>query len=316
VYNIAQMEEKDIIEAIDLWHKNYSIYFKEDVLPDVFMNGKGNLENYLMDRIKSGNAIIIKKNGFVAGYFSWFYDDFHNEKSTFCPMIGHCGMENDKENIYIQLYNYVSKEWIKNNAFNHLWMINYNDNLLKNFSYDIGFGSYVIDLYINNGSIINTSGQYKVTQAYEKDSELLYNLVEESRHYYLDAPIFLKREVIPKENIKEIIKNNVVFLAWDNNYPIGFMNIGINSEDDIIQLIVSGDAVIDKLGAYVKMEYRNKGIGKTLLSKVFQYCNDNGIKNIHVDFETANTHARKFWPKYFKPKILSVRRTVNKDANI
>jgi GNAT superfamily N-acetyltransferase len=83
-----------------------------------------------------------------------------------------------------------------------------------------------------------------------------------------------------------------------------------------MQLIAPGDASISPLGIYIKSEYRGKGIGKSLLDKVFQYCKDNGIKYIHVDFETANTNANNFWPKYFNPIILSVRRTVNKDVNI
>ena len=32
-----------------------------------------------------------------------------------------------------------------------------------------------------------------------------------------------------------------------------------------------------------------------------------------VSFETANPDAVHFWPKYFKPAIHSVRRTINKD---
>jgi ribosomal protein S18 acetylase RimI-like enzyme len=316
VYKIAQMNENNICEVIDLWHKNHSRYYDDSILPDIFPNGKEIMKNYLKNRIKDGNAVIILKNDIITGYFSWIYIDFHNEKSTFCPIVGHYGMENDKENIYTQLYNFVSKEWIKINAFNHLWMIDFEDNLLKKISYNMGFGSYVLDLCIKNGFIKETNCQYKITQANKNDSELLYNLVEDSRYYYLDAPIFLKREIISKEYIQEIIENEVVFLAWDNNQLVGFINIEIKDNYDIIQLHAQGDASISPLGLYIRSEYRQKGIGKSLLRTIFQYCEKNGIKYIHVDFETANINANNFWPKYFNPIILSVRRTVNKDANI
>jgi hypothetical protein len=225
MYKTTQMYEKNINEVIDLWHKNHLQYFGENILPDIFPNGRENIENYLKEQIKNENAIIIKRNDIITGYFSWIYVDFHSEKSAFCPVIGHYAIENDKENAYTQLYNYASREWIRNNAFNHLWMINYKDNFLRNFSYNIGFGSYVMDLCIKNGAIEETNYQYKIKKAKGSDCELLYNLVEESRYYYLNAPIFLRREIISKEDIQEIIEKNVVFLAWDNNDLIGFINI-------------------------------------------------------------------------------------------
>jgi GNAT superfamily N-acetyltransferase len=310
------MYEKNINELIDLWHINYSQYFDKNISPHIFPNGKENIEKYLKEQIKNGNAIITKRNNIITGYFSWIYADFHSEKSTFCPVIGHYAMENDKENIYTQLYNYASREWIKNNAFNHLWMIDYKDDFLRKFSYNMGFGSYVMDLCIKNDSIEETNCQYKINKAERGDCELLYNLVEESRHYYLDAPIFLQRNIISKENIQEIIEKYVVFLALDNNDLIGFINIKKNNDYDIMRLIAPGDASISPLGLYIKSEYRGRRIEKSLLNRAFQYCKDDGIKYIHVDFETANTNANNFWPKYFNPIILSVRRTVNKDANI
>jgi GNAT superfamily N-acetyltransferase len=195
-------------------------------------------------------------------------------------------------------------------------MINYKDDLLKKYSYDMGFGSYVMDLYIENGSVSGTNLQYKITRSSKNDCELLYDLVEESRYYYLNAPIFLKREIISKESIQEVIEKKAVFLAWDNDNPIGFINIEISDNYDIIQLISTGAASISPLGLYIKPEYRNKGIGKSLLNMVFEYCKGNGIKHIHVDYETANINANKFWPKYFDPKIISIRRTINKDIKI
>lgn len=42
---------------------------------------------------------------------------------------------------------------------------------------------------------------------------------------------------------------------------------------------------------------------------------EKGRPYLHVSFETANPNAIRFWPKYFKPAIRSVRRTINKDAD-
>ncbi len=73
--------------------------------------------------------------------------------------------------------------------------------------------------------------------------------------------------------------------------------------------------LIDEIGAYIKLEYRNKKIGIELLKIVNDYCKDFNVPYIHVDFETANLYGNKFWKKYFTPMLLSMRRPINKDIN-
>jgi len=315
MFEISQMEKGDIDEAVNLWNKNQSSLNYDRIMPKFLPGGKLKMEEYFMERINSGNAIILKNKNNILGYFSWIIFEFHNEKSSFCPFIGHSSIEHDKESIYTQLYNHASSEWVKNNIFNHLWMIGNEDNILKKFSYDIGFGSYVADAYIKNGLIEETENKYEIKRAENKDIELLFDLTEEARHYYLNAPIFLRREVIAEDIIKNIIENGAVFLAFDKSKAIGFMSVRKKRDYDIEQLFTPESASIETLGAYVTTKYRSQGIGKMLLFNVFQYCKNNGIEYVHVCFETSNIYANKFWRKYFKPAILSVRRTVNKDAN-
>ena len=316
MFKISQMDSKDIDQAMDLWYSSHQLYTGEGILPDFLPGGKKILENYFLDRIKNESAVIIKDKNNILGYFSWISFNFHNEKSAFCPIIGHFGVETCKVQIYTELYKIVSTEWVKNGIFNHLWMINNKDNFLKKFSYDLGFGSYVMDAYIKNGFMEDAHGEYKITRATQDDCDSIFELTEESRRYYLASPVFLKRNEIEKAEIEQFIKNDAVFLAWDNNDIIGLMSIGIEDEYNFEQLCTPETASIDRLGAYIKPNYRGKGIGKSLLKSVFQYCEDKKIEYIHVCFETANTYANGFWPKYFTPIISSVRRTVNKDANL
>jgi GNAT superfamily N-acetyltransferase len=310
---ITLMEKSDINEVIDLWHENHLNYCDEKTLPKFLPGGKKTIENYFIRRIDNGNAVILKDKNTILGYFSWIPFNFHNEKSAFCPIIGHLGIKDSQETIYTQLYNYVSTIWIKNDIFNHLWMINNKDDFLKKFSYDLGFGSYVIDAYIKNFNIGEINCPYNISRANKNDCEVLYELIEESRNYYLSAPIFLKRKITTMDEIQNIIENDTVFLAWDNNVLIGFMHVWKKNDYDIEMLTTPESA---SLGAYIKFEYRSKGIGKAILHHVLQHCIDNKINYLHVSFETANPYGNKFWRKYFDPISLSVRRTVNKDANL
>ena len=307
------MEEQNINEVMDLWHKDHLNYCNNKFLQNFFPGGKQNIKNYLIEQIKKGNAILVKDyDNSVLGYFSWVYINFHNERSVLCPTIGHCSRNIDKENIYTHLYNHASKEWIKNDTFNHLWMIYFKDILLREFSYNLGFGSYVGDAIKQIEPIRGFTYQYKISRATEDNVDILYGLLEESRHFYLDPPVFLKRPITTKDKILKMIEETLIFLAWENNEAIGFIHIWKNDEYHIENLSIPGSI---SLGIFIKSEHRNKGIGKSLLNKVYEYCDENSKKYAHVSFETSNINANRFWIKNFEPIILSVRRTINKDAN-
>jgi len=96
---------------------------------------------------------------------------------------------------------------------------------------------------------------------------------------------------------------------------IGVMSIDVDQVYHFEKLTTTDSGYISRIGAFVKSEYRGKGVGTRLLKEVFDYCVEAGKSFVHVSFETANPYANKFWLKYFKPAIRSVRRTINKDAN-
>jgi len=316
MYQITLMQKGDIPQAMALWHNQYLKHCSREFLPDFWDGGQKEMESFLLHQIKNSNAIVAIKDGQTTGYLTWIYADFHSEKSAFCPIVGHAAIEEEKEQIYRALYNYASQKWIENNAFNHLWMIFRDDALLKNMLYDIGFGAHVMDTCQKTSDVsLKVNSPYRISTATLEDVNILYSLMEESRIYYVSPPIFLKRDVYTKEMISSFIKDNIVFIAWDGNIPMGFFGLTRSERYNIETLAVPGSGLIAGLGAYIKEEYRGRGIGKRLLKEVFDYCQEVSIPYLHLSYETANPFANRFWPKYFKPAILSVRRTVNKDAN-
>jgi len=132
LHKISLFKTNDIDEALHLWYKNHLKYSNTVSLPNFLPDGRQNLENYFTERIQNEHAIILKENNKILGYFTWIQFDFHNEKSAFCPIIGHFGDDEYKEMIYTVMYNHVSNEWVRNDIFNHLWMIYFEDNFLKN----------------------------------------------------------------------------------------------------------------------------------------------------------------------------------------
>ena len=317
MYKISRMKKKEIPELIAIWHNQYSKYCSSMVIPDFLSGGEKSIMTYLENQINHGNAIIAKKDDVITGYMAWTYFDFHNEKSAFCPITGHAAIEEDSETIYHELYNYAAQIWVDDDRFNHLWMIYNDDHLLKDMLYDIGFGSHVIDAYTKiQEPVCRTDSKYKISVAAYNDAEVLLELMKESVHFYIESPIFLKRNDYELDDIIDMIKKDHLVVAWDNDLPIGVMNLSVQIGYNIENLASTNTGLISKVGAYIKPKYRGLGIGKCMLNEVMKHCTEKNIQYIHVCFETANPFANIFWRKHFKPIILSVRRTVNKDANI
>lgn len=317
MYKISKMKKEEIPELVRIWHNQYSKYCNGAVTPDFMSGGKNSIRMYLENQVNQGNAIISKKDGVITGYIAWMYFDFHNEKSAFCPIVGHAAIEEDSQTIYHELYNHAAQIWVDDNRYNHLWMIYNDDHTLKDMLYDIGFGSHVIDAYTKvQKPVCQIDCKYKISVAARSDAEVLLALVRESEDFYIESPIFLKRSVYELDDVIDMINTDHLLVAWDRDIPIGIMNLSIQTGHNIENLSVTNTGLISKAGAYIKPEYRGLGIGQCLLNEVIKHCAEKNIHYLHVCFETANPFANVFWRKHFKPIILSVRRTVNKDVGV
>lgn len=312
---ISNMQVSDINEAKEIWIKQYEKYCNDDSFTTYWVNNTETIEKFLNFKIKNQQAIVAKKDEKVLGFLAYDEFPFNGEKSIFCPIVGHAAIEEYKESIYLQLYKNISKDWVKRGIFNHMWTIFFNDETLKNVLFNLGYGSYLIDAFNKCDVESNKKSVYSVRETTIDDVEIVYELVEESRQYYASAPLFLRRDEFKKDEIKEFIVKNKVFIASDNETPVGFLNLSISENNDFINMSIKECGLIDEIGAYIKKEYRNKNIGINLLKAANDYCRKANVPYMHVDFETANLYGDKFWRKYFKPMLISVRRTINKDIN-
>jgi len=313
---IYKMNESDINQAADIWQGCYNKCSSgNESFPSYWKTSTTELKDFLKQKVKDGSAIAAEADGKIIGYLAFDAFNFNGEESAFCPSIGHAVIDDYADKVYLLLYQAAAKDWVSRNIFNHMWTINYNDTRLKNSLYDLGFGSYLIDAFARTDVKLDAASSYEIRKASPNDTEILYSLVEESRMYYASSPLFLKRDPYSIDDISQIINNGNVFIAFDNNIPVGFINLSVPNENNCIDLSVANCGMIDEIGAYIKPEHRGNNLGKDLLKNVFNHCASNNIELVHVDFETANLFANKFWKKYFSPVLLSVRRTVNKNIN-
>lgn len=314
--NISAMKEENLSDAVALWICQFNRHCYCNVFPNFIDGGQGTVKSYIKEQIDKGNAIIATKNNTIVGFIAWMYFDFHGERTAFLPVAGHAALLSDELNIYREMYCYASQKWVSDNRFNHLWMTYFDDDNLKNSLYDLGFGSYVIDacqLTSATGHVINQD--YKIVFASAADAEALTEVANSSNEYYINSPIFLQRNKYTKDEIMQLIDKNYVLLAWDKDKIAGVLSFSINQSYNFERLTTVDSARIEGIGAYILPDYRGKGMGTALLDKAFAFCKEKGKTYMHVSYESANPNAIQFWPKYFKPAIRSVRRTINKDAN-
>lgn len=314
---ISTMKEENRLEAVELWSHQFNKYCYCNAFPNFTDGGQATVKTYIKEQIDKGNAIIATKNNAIVGFMAWMCLDFHRERTAFLPIVGHTALLSDEIKIYMEMYRYASQNWVADKRFNHLWMTYFDDEHLRNSLYDLGFGSYVIDACQSTSLTgLDTKRNYKIAFASTADAEAITVLANSSNEYYINSPIFLRRNKYTKDEILELIDKNYVLLAWDKCSIVGVLSFSINQGYHFEHLTAFNSAYIKGIGAYILPDYRGKGIGTALLGKAFAFCKENGNPYMHVSFESANPNALLFWPKYFKPAIRSVRRTINKDANI
>lgn len=98
---------------------------------------------------------------------------------------------------------------------------------------------------------------------------------EEGKNYFID-----------------MIENNKVYVAIINNEIIGYLagQIGVDKP-----CITRFTAEIDNM--YIKNEYRKNGIGKLLIDRFKEYCEEKEVERIIVTAFHGNINAIEFYRK-------------------
>ncbi len=287
-------------------------------LPEFWSNADDEIRAFLTPFAIGGRGYVLLRRGQLAGYLLYDAFDFHGEASAFFPIMAHAVEPEMQLTGYSLLYKTVSDQLVSQGILNHLISYAAPDIKQGQFWYELGFGMYLVDAYRKLEPITLTQKETPITvrRAGLPDLDLLVSLNDQAGRYYGEAPLFLHRDAIPAEQIKELLltDQSAIFLAFQGQNVLGFINCRACGEPDCVVLTDPLTAVIEPLGAYLKPESRGLGAGSRLLAAAVDWARGQGLKQMHVDFESANFHANQFWLNYFTPAIHSVKRTLNRDA--
>lgn len=314
---IEPLQEKHLGAVIALWKIQADKFLKiYPFLPDEW-NHDHTVGQFVKSHIRNEHSIVVRSGHDVVGYMTYDMFEFHQEKTAFLPIPAHCADDDEKIAIYQIMYRYLSEKFVELGCLNHMCTFFSHDNLLQQYLFELGFGLYAVDAFQDS--------HYEVTSLVKQDVQIrkadindaggIHTLLRTFHDYYQRAPLFLKRELETIDDIHACLvgEEKAVFVALKDEHVIGFMNVITSEGFDPITLIGRSTGCIEPLGAYIQDAYRGAGIGSALLEQVFAWCRQRDLRNVHVDFESANQNAHLFWPKYFHPMLYSVKRRINND---
>ncbi len=91
---------------------------------------------------------------------------------------------------------------------------------------------------------------------------------------------------------KDMIKNEIVYIALDKDNVIGYLVGSINIQGSYVTKSL---AEVDNM--FVLEEYRKYGIGTKLIDKFKEYCLQNKIEELKVTASFKNVNAINFYKK-------------------
>ncbi len=176
-----------------------------------------------------------------------------------------------------------------------------------------GFGSICVDAVRAVEPVdVRAPEGVRITAIREEDIPVWLPLIDGHNRHVAKSPAF--KPYLEPESPAELgdtlrQPGNLAWMAWHGNEAVAYMEVA--PVEDGTAWIVNGDRKFAVNGAYVKPEYRNMGIAKSLLSTVMEWALREGFVRCSVEFEATDVEACGFWLKYFDPVCRSMVRRLD-----
>ncbi|MDD3831741.1 MAG: GNAT family N-acetyltransferase [Clostridia bacterium] len=310
---IEKMIPEHIPQALTIWENQLERFCSDNDAYRYWCNDEEVID-YIQAHVMNDRAVIALVDDAIVGYMAYDAFIFHGAPSVFVPYVGNATILDNRKDIYQAMYSDLAKIWVQKGFKNHYATVACSDDEVISTLYNLGFGSYLIDAYASlKKSNCVLPNDILIRKATPVDLIALSALVKESESYYAESPTFLIREDFSVQALSNLVDKGCVLIAEHLGNLVGFINISINDENNVICMSKEKFAMLDEIGAYIVQDYRGRGIGKRFVEEVATFCSVNNLPCAHVDYETANPYANYFWKKYFKPALLSVKRTIHDD---
>jgi GNAT superfamily N-acetyltransferase len=258
-------------------------------------------------------ALMALDNDRLIGYLAaWIIDDFRGagRKAAYSPEWGHTALPGQEPHIYRAIYRLAADRWTASGCQMHAITLLAGDHLAEKTWFWNGFGLAVVDAVRPVHSPgVSSPYPFQLTKAVARDIPVLCALDDEHWRHYTQSPIFMASHPgwsADQAGTFLAHPQNSVWLAWDGDYPAGFIRFAAVDRDSVD--ILEADGVVSITGAYVRPAYRSRGIAIHILDRALQDYALQGFTYCAVTFESFNPEAAAFWPRYFEPVCYSLFR--------
>ncbi|HEX3030196.1 MAG TPA: GNAT family N-acetyltransferase [Clostridia bacterium] len=312
---IVDLKETHLEEAYKLFASSYECQRKLTPILDESNGRADKIMSMLKECIGKYPGIAVVDNGRLTGYMSgmFFQGLLGVHKGAFVPEWAHASVKDGAFDIYRRLYQAIGQSWVAQGCLTHaIQFLSCADAAQDAFCWN-GFGRTCIDAIRRVEPIYAKAADgIRIVRITEKDLLMWLPQVDELCRHIAKSPIFnpyLESET--PEELDSMLKQpgNFAWMAWYGNEAVGYMKIAPITEG--AAWVVNGKRKVAVNGAYVKPEYRGRGIAKMLLSTIMESIQEEGFERCSVDFEATNLEAYQFWPKYFQPVCKSMARRLD-----
>ena len=278
---------------------------------------KSDINSLINDKIdhliKNHQGVILLDDTKVLGYMFYILGDvlFGNQKCAVVPLYGHGAIDDNKQKIYQAMLNHASKDWIAHKRLSWVVRVFEHDWVLTDFWFKNGFGQRCADAIRQVEMLEHNASNITIKRANIDNYLDVYPLEKHHEQYYPKAPLCLP--VTPgniKEELKEWIHktDHYLWIAYKNKEAVGYLKIEPTGES----VISKSEIMLNITGLYVNPDFRNKHIGKKLLSvAISDIIKNESIQYLGVDYETTNPLGRAFWERYFTPYTKTLTRRID-----
>ncbi|WP_068984715.1 MULTISPECIES: GNAT family N-acetyltransferase [Lysinibacillus] len=127
----------------------------------------------------------------------------------------------------------------------------------------------------------------EILQATMNELEELTVLFDEYRQFYgIESDVSSAKAFL---QLRMALKESIIFVVVENGNIIGFAQLYPTFSSIALQRAY----ILNDI--YVKEEARGQGVGKALMEKVFQYCEQQYARYVTLQTATDNVHARKLY---------------------
>jgi ribosomal protein S18 acetylase RimI-like enzyme len=251
--------------------------------------------------------------GSVVGYLcGWIVPDFRGAGRTtaYCPEWGHAAVPGREEAVYRALYRAAARAWYERGCEAHALTMLTPQLATERVWFWNGFGGLVVDAVRGMEPLAAAPppARYTLKCAGISDLEAVLALeTEHARHYPEPPTLMCAYGGSDRDELAALLAGDAetVWLALDGAEPAAFLRVGREHRGSDL---LSGPGAAAICGAYTRPAHRGQRLMPALINAALAAYAQEGAQRCTVDFESVNLEAAVFWPRYFTPVCLSVRR--------